>query len=106
VIEPMNGMSEIDRKDVAARIAALSGMGLRALARRLGTTVATLDRIVVSNAATPATYARILPRLEKLEGEFAAYKATRELRAETASAVLLALLDEHANEVEKRGDWP
>ncbi len=100
-------MASVDRKEIASRVAALSGMGIRALARALGTTVRTLDRIVCSRDATGATYERILPLLEKLESRVAEYRKARAdggyATIGTGSAALLALLNEHAD---KRNSVP
>ncbi|MBV9949323.1 MAG: hypothetical protein JOZ69_20940 [Myxococcales bacterium] len=64
----------IDRKQVAERIFALTGMGARPLARCLRIGVRTLDRLVVEQDAPEATYVRLLPRLAELEAKVAAYK--------------------------------
>jgi hypothetical protein len=65
----------IDRKDVAERLFALHGMGAGSLAGKLGTTVQTLDRLVCQPGNVRGfVYNRILPRLEDLERQVAAYK--------------------------------
>lgn len=88
----------INREDVASRIVALHGMGMRSLARVLNTTVPTLDRIVCSRDGNEATYARILPRLQDLEQRVAAFKSGATAPQGSGPAGLLAILEEHARE--------
>lgn len=93
--------ARIDRKGIAARIVALTGMGASALAKNLGVSAETLDKLVFLTARE-ATYARVLPRLEKIETALTAYKTEREAE----SAALLAFLDDPADERGQRSASP
>jgi hypothetical protein len=60
----------IDRKDMARRLYVLNRfIGIGDLARRLGTTIATLDKMICYQGGRESTYVRILSALERLEAE-------------------------------------
>ena len=68
----------IDRTQVANRILALnrSGLGIGALAKRLGSTIPTIDQIICHRGGRESTYRRILPLLELIEQEGRAHLAS------------------------------
>lgn len=69
-------MTTIDRNAVAARLFRLNqqGFGIGRLARELGTTIPTLDKVISYSGGRDSTYARLLPAIERLEAEVVSAK--------------------------------
>jgi hypothetical protein len=71
----MNSKRRIDRQQVADRLFALNRiLGIGALARRLGTTIPTLDQIMGPKAGRESTYERLLPAIEGLEADLPEFR--------------------------------